>query len=167
MNAQVLPMFLQNLARTETVETRMQTECELVGLAAAGDLAAFKQIYRLYSPRVFSLCRRIVNNPAEAEILTQTVFVELHKNLKRANAIDLSRCLRALAVNQILHRFFETESNDEQPRRVEARLFDSNKSLQQKALDGFDCADLEIAVARLPFDFRLIFVLHDFERIRH
>jgi RNA polymerase sigma factor (sigma-70 family) len=53
-----------------------------VQLAANGDMAAFEEIYRTYNRRVYSHCLRMTRSVAEAEDLTQEVFIQLFRKLK-------------------------------------------------------------------------------------
>lgn len=54
---------------------------ELVIKAKNGDMAAFEEIYRLTSGFVFNVALRIARRHADAEDVTQEVFVKMHKNL--------------------------------------------------------------------------------------
>ena len=54
---------------------------ELVIKAKGGDMAAFEEIYRLTSGFVFNVALRIARRHADAEDVTQEVFVKMHKNL--------------------------------------------------------------------------------------
>jgi RNA polymerase sigma-70 factor (ECF subfamily) len=47
---------------------------ENVQLAAAGDAAAFEELYRRYHRRVYSLCFRLTHSASDAEDLTQNVL---------------------------------------------------------------------------------------------
>ncbi|KNC19049.1 hypothetical protein AC792_08590 [Arthrobacter sp. RIT-PI-e] len=50
---------------------------ELLILIAAGDEAAFERFYRLTSPRVFGLVRRILVNASMSEEITQEIYLRL------------------------------------------------------------------------------------------
>src|ERR1700675_2862570 len=56
-------------------------EADAIRLAQAGDAAAFEFLYRLHSRRVYALCLRMVNNPADAEDLTQEAFLQLFRKI--------------------------------------------------------------------------------------
>lgn len=49
--------------------------------AAKSDPTAWEEIVRLYGERIFNLCLRFASTPAEAEDLTQDVFLKLYGNL--------------------------------------------------------------------------------------
>lgn len=50
---------------------------ELLRLVALGRAEAFESFYRLYSSRVYGLCRRVLRNPSHAEEVAQEVFLEI------------------------------------------------------------------------------------------
>lgn len=54
-------------------------EVELTRRVAGGDAEAFEEIYRLHYRQVYGLCLRMTQNVAEAEDITQEVFVLLHR----------------------------------------------------------------------------------------
>ena len=52
---------------TEATDKRAATDVELLRVAAAGDVAGFEQLYRLYAQRVFQYVHLLVGDPATAE----------------------------------------------------------------------------------------------------
>src|SRR5579863_6928507 len=56
-------------------------EEEVIRQAQEGNAAAFEQLYRRYSRRVYSLCLRMVKNNSEAEDLTQEAFLTLFRKI--------------------------------------------------------------------------------------
>ena len=57
------------------------SEAEAIERAKQGDGAAFEVLYNLHRRRVYSLCLRMTANTAEAEDLTQEVFLRVYRNL--------------------------------------------------------------------------------------
>ena len=55
---------------------------ETIRLAAQGDRQAFEEIYRVSSGFVYTIALRIMNKPADAQEVTQEVFIKLFHNLK-------------------------------------------------------------------------------------
>jgi len=55
----------------------------LLGLVAGGDEPAFAELYQRVAPAVFGLVTKVVRNPAQAEEVTQEVFVELWRTAPR------------------------------------------------------------------------------------
>ena len=56
-------------------------EADAIRLAQAGDAAAFEFLYHLHGRRVYALCLRMVNNPADAEDLMQEAFLQLFRKI--------------------------------------------------------------------------------------
>lgn len=55
---------------------------DLITRAAGGDMAAFEELYRLTSSFVYGVALRTVRNPADADDVTQEVYIRVHRNLK-------------------------------------------------------------------------------------
>lgn len=138
---------------------------ELVRRAQAGDVAAFKQLYRENEGRVYAVCLRMVANSSRAEELTQDVFVRVWEMLRTFRGESaFSSWLHSVAVNVVLvdirsHQRYQqrvTTVDDLEPYDIEERLSSPGEAI-----------DLETAIARLPKQARAIFVLHDIEGYRH
>jgi RNA polymerase sigma-70 factor (ECF subfamily) len=56
---------------------------ELLGRSARGDAAAFASLYDATAPRVHGLVLRVVRDPAQAEEVTQEVFLEVWRSAAR------------------------------------------------------------------------------------
>lgn len=93
------------MARTRRIEAGELTEADAIRQAQRGDAAAFERLYRLHSRRVYSLCLRMVSNPAEAEDLTQEAFLQLFRKIQTFRGESaFSTWLHRLAVNVVLMR---------------------------------------------------------------
>lgn len=78
---------------------------ELVIKAKNGDLTAFEEIYRLTSGFVFNVALRIARRHADAEDVTQEVFVKMHKNLGQFGfQSSLKTWLYRITVNTAISR---------------------------------------------------------------
>ncbi|HEU4628380.1 MAG TPA: RNA polymerase sigma factor [Gemmatimonadaceae bacterium] len=135
-----------------------------VAQAAAGDRHAFERLYRAHVGRVYSLCARMVGDPAAAEELTQDVFVRAWEKLALYRGESaFSTWLHRLAVNVVLnHRKAEgrrrTRLDDDQD------VLDVQPARQAPAGARLD---LEEAIAALPPGARRVFILHDVEGFKH
>jgi RNA polymerase sigma-70 factor (ECF subfamily) len=148
-------------------------DAELLTRAQAGDHQAFAHLYFQHKRRIYSLCLRMVGNPAEAEDLTQEAFLQLHRKIATFRGDSaFSTWLHRLAVNVVLMHLrkkgLALTSLDEamEPTRDDApaRSFGA----PDLALTGsIDRLALERAVANLPAGYRLVFVLHDVEGYEH
>jgi DNA-directed RNA polymerase specialized sigma24 family protein len=70
---------MEKLTAKQTVSDL--TEAEAIKQAQAGDAAAFEFLYKAHCRRVYSLCLRMIKNPAEAEDLTQQAFLQLFRKI--------------------------------------------------------------------------------------
>jgi len=81
-----------------------KSDSELVRRCRAGDSAAWEQIVREYSRRVFNLSYRFTGRHESAEDLTQEVFVRVYRSLEQYDpeAGDLANWLMRLARNLVI-----------------------------------------------------------------
>jgi len=141
------------------------SERELVSRAQSGDVAAFENLYRSHAARVYAVCLRMVADPARAEDLTQEAFVRAWEKLgsfrgKSAFATWLHR----LTVNTVLGEIRSRgRRRDEGVASEELRAVPDPRPARQPEAG----IDLERAIATLPSQARLVFVLHDVEGFRH
>lgn len=138
--------------------------------AAAGDAEAFEELYRLHHRRVYTLCLRMTQNEAEAEDLTQDVFIVLlHKAGDYRAEASFTTWLHRLTVNQVLMHFRrkkakrEEQAGDEQP----VQAADAREAAGTRPARLIDRITLEEALARLPPGYRAAFILHDVEGYEH
>jgi RNA polymerase sigma-70 factor, ECF subfamily len=141
-------------------------DAELVARCRAGDGDAFEELYRVHSPRIYSLACRMSGSRQEGEDLLQEIFLQAYRKLDgfRGEAavgtwlyrLALHHCLdfvrsRQARMNAITVGFGEGGWNEPAAMRDTpvARL------------------DLERAVQQLPDGYRAAFVLHDVEGLDH
>jgi RNA polymerase sigma-70 factor (ECF subfamily) len=141
----------------------------LVDRCRRGDLAAFEELYRTHSGRLFSVACRMVGNTADAEDLLQEIFLTAHRKLEGFRGeSSLGTWLYRLATNQCLDFLRSraaragqiTDALDDDPTIADA----SSKGLADQTVTKMD---LERALARLPEGCRAAFVLHDIEGLEH
>ena len=148
-------------------------DAETLARAQAGDHQAFAQLYQLHKRRIYSLCLRMVGNVAEAEDLTQEVFLQLHRKIASFRGDSaFSTWLHRLAVNVVLMKLRRKglslisldEVMEPAPEAGPSRSFGAPDLALKGAIDRLA---LERAIADLPAGYRLIFVLHDVEGFEH
>src|ERR1700682_1965146 len=162
------------LARPKPAEPVALTEAEAIRRAQAGDAAAFEFLYALHGRRVYALCLRMVNNPADAEDLTQEAFLQLFRKISTFRGESaFSTWLHRLAVNVVLMRLRkkslptdsleETTEPDEEtggPRR-------DIGAPDLRLTGSIDRVNLQRCVEQLPPGYRTVFVLHDVQGYEH
>src|ERR1700678_1142885 len=78
---------------------------DTIAAAAAGDMAAFERLYRLFSPRIYGLCLRLTGQREMAEDCTQDSFVAGWRSLARFERRSrFSTWLHTIAVNCVLSK---------------------------------------------------------------
>ena len=147
------------------VTNARNTEVELVRRAAEGEVEAYEQLYREHAGRVLALCLRMTRDRGEAEELVQDVFVRVWEKLGSfRGGSAFSTWLHRVAVNTVIESL-----------RTKARWRDRHDAAAdpEAAMDlvfakeaGADI-DLERAIAQLPVQARMVFVLHDIEGHKH
>jgi RNA polymerase sigma-70 factor (ECF subfamily) len=137
--------------------------------AAQGDIEAFEELFRLHRRLVYGLCLRMTQDVAEAEDVTQEVFVLLFRKIGgfRGEA-SFTTWLHRLTVNQVLMRFRKTKSRREDALEDEdLQPHESVRPTSPKASQLIDRVALESAIAQLPPGYRAAFILHDVEGYEH
>jgi RNA polymerase sigma-70 factor (ECF subfamily) len=137
--------------------------------AAGGDIAAFEELFRLHRRMVYGLCLRMTQDVAEAEDVTQEVFVHLFRKVGgyRGEA-NFKTWLHRLTVNQVLMRFRKNRSRREEA--LEEGELDTTAPAgahAPRASQLIDRLTLENAIAQLPPGYRAAFILHDVEGHDH
>src|ERR1700737_1279442 len=147
---------------------------ETIHLAQQGDASAFETLYQLHSRRVYSLCLRMLNDPVEAEDLTQEAFLQLFRKIHTFRGESaFSSWLYRLTANVVLMRFRkkklvitsldETASGDNETSRPAIEIGVSDLRLAGL----FDRVNLQKAIAQLPQGYRSMFILHDVHGYEH
>ena len=144
---------------------RFSSESTLVRRAQDGELAAFEDLFITHQGRVYALCLRMTSDPSRAEDLTQDTFVRAWQKLGTFRAeSSFSTWLHRIAVNTVLTELrSQGHWND--------RLVDGEEAFARQPAPrrrhAVQAIDLERAVAELPPQARLVFMLHDVEGYRH
>lgn len=144
---------------------RFSSDSELVRRAQDGDVAAFERLFLTHQGRIYALCLRMTSEPSRAEDLTQDTFVRAWQKLETFRGkSEFSTWLYRLAVNTVLA---ELRSRG----RWHDRLVEGDDSFAEQPApprrSSLEAIDLERAIAELPPQARLIFLLYDVEGYRH
>jgi RNA polymerase sigma-70 factor (ECF subfamily) len=134
----------------------------------------FDRAYRLYSRRVYSKCLHMVGNEAEAEDLTQEVFLQLFRKMDSFRGESaFSTWLYRVAVNVILMRLrrksLSTTSLEEiiEVREGFLSLTQMLGAPDRALATTLDRLHLERAVAQMPAGYKQVFLMHYVEGYGH
>lgn len=139
---------------------------ECIRRAQSGDVAAFEQLYREHSPRIYALCLRLkAGDSPDATELLQDVFVKAWRRLDTFRGdCAFASWLHRLAVNTMLE---SARSDGRRTARV-LPMEDTSRLAGAARSSGIELKmDMEKAIATLPKGARLAFVLHDVEGYQH
>lgn len=162
------------MATASLVASSLAADAErcLIARAQRGDEAAFAEIFERYRRRVYSLCLRMTRVPADAEDLTQDVFLLLFRKIssfrgESAFSTWLHRMVANVAFMHLRKKSRPLVSLDdpgpvpEEPARRE--VGDSDLRLE-------GCVDritLERAIAKLPPGYRSVYALYELQGYGH
>jgi RNA polymerase sigma-70 factor (ECF subfamily) len=162
------------LGRPRPAEPVAWTEAEAIRRAQAGDSAAFEFLYQLHGRRVYALCLRMVNNPADAEDLMQEAFLQLFRKIGTFRGESaFSTWLHRMTVNVVLMRLrkksLPTDSLEEtMDPDAESGSPKRDVGAPDLRLSGaVDRVNLERSIEQLPPGYRAVFVLHDVQGYEH
>lgn len=141
-------------------------DARLVARMQAGDLAAFEELYRQHSTRLYNLAWRMLGGHADAEDALQEIFLQAFRKLDGFKGeAALGTWLYRLAMNLCLDRLrSRTTRNDRRTEPIDSRQFPARPTLAESTVGRID---LERAVAQLPEGARAAFLLHDVEGFDH
>jgi RNA polymerase sigma-70 factor, ECF subfamily len=138
-----------------------------VRLAQSGDRAAYEQIYRAHVGRVFALCLRLSGDRTRATELTQDVFIHAWRKLALLESeAAFPTWLYRLAVNWVLMSMRQQKNRSKHESGSDVlELVEPVRGHRDDSTGAR--IDLERAIAELPSQARVVFVLHDVEGYRH
>lgn len=142
----------------------------LARAAAKGAVAAVGALYARHSRRVYSLCLRMTHNPADAEDLTQEVFIQLQQKIYSFRGeSQFITWLHRLTVNHVLMHFRRAAARKEKTAAadIEAEILNSYQSKHAPRQQVLDKIALDVAMAQLPSGCRTVFILFDVEGYHH
>jgi len=138
-------------------------------MKSTADMEAFEEIYRRHHKRVYSICFRMVRNAADAEDLTQQVFIQLFRKLHTFRGdSSFTTWLHRLTVNQVLMHFRRRVVKAEKitdDGATPIRIVSGTENPSRMAL--IDRIALNQAIGQLPPGYRMVFILHDVEGFEH
>jgi RNA polymerase sigma-70 factor (ECF subfamily) len=143
------------------------TEAEAIGQAKQGAASAFEYLYRAHCRRVYGLCLRMIKNPAEAEDLTQQVFLQLFRKISTFRGESgFSTWLHRVTVNIVLMYLRRKKPAELQAEDLEGCTVIGESSSEHGSSDtsmhgAIERLNLMRAIRKLPCGYKQVFLMHD------
>jgi RNA polymerase sigma-70 factor, ECF subfamily len=141
-----------------------------------GDRAEFSRLVDVYSPRLYRLALKILNNPQDAEDILQETFLKAFRAIGRFDGrSSLSTWLYRIATNEglmVLRKKNPEMVSIEEPYNAGEEIGQEPLQIvdwccipETELLSGEGMKQLDRAVGNLPASLRFAFVLRDIENL--
>ena len=146
---------------------------DVIKRAQQGNSDAFAILFHAHKARIYAVCLRMTNNAAEAEDLTQDVFLLLFRKIATFRGDSaFSTWLHRIAVNTVLMKFRkkslrEVSLDEPHSNREGAKIYREYGSKDSRLASCVDRVALACAIKELPHGYRTIFLLHEVEGHEH
>jgi RNA polymerase sigma-70 factor (ECF subfamily) len=139
----------------------------------SGDRAEFARLVETYSPMIYRLGLKMLNNPQDAEDILQETFIKAYKHIAKFDGrSNVSTWLYRIATNEALMSLrrkdpeatsFEHPSVYDTEPQEPLQIVDWCCLPEEEFLTSEGRARLDEAAERLPANLRVAFVLRDIE----
>ena len=162
--------LVQNLEPEKTTDN----DRTLVARCANGDTAAWEELVRTHTRRVYSLCYRFTNSDTEAQDLTQDVFLRIFKTVKTFRAEEgsfttwMARLTRNLLIDNYRRKRQDrmTDSLEPQLPVLEEQLASSSRP--DGLVAGREAKErLHVGLQKLSPELRETLILRDLEELEY
>jgi RNA polymerase sigma factor (sigma-70 family) len=161
------------ISRPVPTSDRLDAELQLVESCLKGEESAWEELIKRHTPRVYSICLRFTNSDAEAQDLTQEVFLRVFKSLSSFRAgeglfvVWLTRLARNLLIDHYrrtkMDRATESLENQTAPEESLAGM-----ARTEGMLAGREAGELlQAALQKLSPDLRETVILRDLEELEY
>ncbi len=138
--------------------------------ASKGDIDAFEQIYKSASTFVYNVALRITHNSADAQEVTQDVFMKIYHNLKNFQFRSAFKTwVYRITVNTAINRYRKT-TREEKDRlgydTVSESLAAENRTIEQVS-QGDNETRLNTLLGSLNPEFKACLVLREIEGLSY
>jgi RNA polymerase sigma-70 factor (ECF subfamily) len=153
---------------------RLDPDFQLVEQCMSGNEAAWEELVRVHTRRVYAVCYRFTGTSDEAQDLTQDVFLRVFKTLKsfRAGEGSFAVWLNRLTRNLLIDHYRKTR-HDRQTDSIEEQLTQIEEtaavtSRTDSMLAGREAGEMiQAALQRLSPELRETVILRDVEELEY
>lgn len=156
------------------VDSQLDVDANLVERCLAGDDAAWEDLVKAHTRRVYGICYRFTNAESEAQDITQDVFLRVFQNLKSFRAgegsftVWLTRLTRNLLIDNYRRGRMQrmTDSLDDQLPMLEEHPTATVRP--DGLLEGREASEmLQAALQKLSPELRETVVLRDLQELEY
>jgi RNA polymerase sigma-70 factor (ECF subfamily) len=156
------------------MESRLDADTQIVERCLGGDDAAWEDLVKVHTRRVYAICYRFTGNDQEAQDLTQEVFMRVFRTLKSFRSgegsflVWLSRVARNLLIDHYRRTRLDrvSESLDDQICVLEEKTAMSARA--DGMLAGREASELlQVALQKLSPELRETVILRDLEELEY
>jgi len=153
---------------------RLDVDANLVERCLSGHDAAWEDLVKLHTRRVYAICYRFTSSDAESQDLTQDVFLRVYKNLRSFRSgegsfvVWLTRLTRNLLIDHYRRTRQDrvTESIEDQVATLEEKT--ATLSRADSMLAGREASEmLQGALRKLSPELRETVILRDLEELEY
>jgi RNA polymerase sigma-70 factor, ECF subfamily len=151
------------------VKQKINSDQALVKKLKAGNVAAFEEVVRLYSARVYSMSYRFTRNAQDTEEVLQDTFVTVFRKVGEfQEKSSLSSWIYRITVNTALMKLRKRRSErsclleDVIPDYRDSSAL-SDSSFQRSSSNFSAREKIQSAILELPQEYRAVFVLRDID----
>lgn len=157
-----------------SLEKYLDADAKLVERCLGGDDAAWEELVKTHTRRVYSICYRFTGTDSEAQDITQEVFLRIFQTLKsfRAGEGSFAVWLTRLTRNLLIDNYRRNKKQ-----RITDSLEDQLPVLEERAtlttrtdsrVEGREASEiLQSALQRLSPELRETVVLRDLEELEY
>jgi RNA polymerase sigma-70 factor, ECF subfamily len=165
---------VMSLVQNLEPEKALDYDRSLVERCAGGDTAAWEELVRTHTRRVYSLCYRFTNSDSEAQDLTQDVFLRIFKTVKTFRAEEgsfttwMARLTRNLLIDNYRRKRQDrmTDSLEPQLPMLQEQLASSSRP--DGLVAGREAKErLQAGLQKLSPELRETLILRDLEELEY
>jgi len=136
----------------------------------AYDNAAQKALYKLYAPKMYSICLRYVKDTDEAKDVMQECFIKVFTSIQKFRSEgSLEGWVKRILVNTALNHIRKNKAVLQYVDATEIELANLEDTSNDEGLEGVDFSEEELLnqIQALPEQYKIIFNLYCFEDYSH
>jgi RNA polymerase sigma-70 factor (ECF subfamily) len=169
-----VPPYSQSRDAQGRTAKNLDADAQLVERCLAGQDAAWEDLVKVHTRRVYSICYRFTSSDAEAQDLTQDVFLRVFKNLKSFRSgeglfvVWLTRLTRNLLIDHYRRTRMDraTESIEDQVKVLEETT--AMLARTDGMLAGREASEvLQAGLQKLSPELRETVILRDLEELEY